>query len=126
MRKPRRQFAISLLVLLICLSVNAQDKKDQDKALFPIEKNGKWGYIDRLGNIAIQPTFEAVGEFSEGLAAVELVGRWGFIDENGNVVVEPRFSRAYHFSEGLARVQDGGPTLDTRHRTSRLPVAPVT
>ena len=108
MPKPSSQFVTAFLFLLICLSTNAQDQENQHGALFRIEQNGKWGYIDRLGNIAIEPRFEAVGEFSERLAAVEVGGKWGFIDRNGNVVIEPRFSGAYEFSEGLARIQVGG------------------
>ena len=108
MPKLCRQFATALLVLLIWIAADAQGKEGQARALFPIEQHGKWGYIDRLGNIAIQPKFEAVDGFSEGLAAVELNGKWGFIDDKGNEVIEPRFSGAHEFSEGLARIQVGG------------------
>ncbi|EAK1349894.1 WG repeat-containing protein, partial [Campylobacter coli] len=53
--------------------------------------NGKWGFIDKSGKIVIEPKFDGVGNFSEGLAGVELNGKWGFIDKSGKIVIEPKF-----------------------------------
>jgi len=39
----------------------------------------------------VEPQFEVVYEFSEGLAAVRVGGLFGFIDTGGNMVIEPRF-----------------------------------
>jgi hypothetical protein len=86
----------------------AQDIREAPIALFPIEENDRWGYIDRLGKVVIAPGFAAAGEFSEGRAAVEIDGRWGFINTSGELVIEPKYSGTGEFSEGLARVQVGG------------------
>ena len=37
-----------------------------------VELGGKWGFADRFGNLAIEPKFDSVGQFSEGLAVVEM------------------------------------------------------
>ena len=50
-----------------------------------IEQNGKYGYIDTQGNIAIAPQYDEAGYFSEGLVAVVLDGKSFFIDAAGNV-----------------------------------------
>ncbi|ECH5021687.1 WG repeat-containing protein, partial [Campylobacter coli] len=50
-----------------------------------------WGFIDKSGKIVIEPKFDGVGNFSEGLAGVELNGKWGFIDKSGKIVIEPKF-----------------------------------
>ncbi|HEY6190580.1 MAG TPA: WG repeat-containing protein [Pyrinomonadaceae bacterium] len=103
-----RHLIIASFICMVCLPADAQDRQSGGRALFPIEQNDRWGYIDRTGQVVIPPQFEAADEFSEGLAAVEVRGKWGFVDESGKLVIEPQFSGAYQFSEGLARVQVGG------------------
>ena len=52
-----------------------------------IEQNGKYGYIDTQGNIAIAPQYDEAGNFSEGLVAVVLDGKSFFIDGAGKVAI---------------------------------------
>ena len=78
------------------------------RKLFPIQRNRLWGYIDNQGTVKIEPQFQMVDNFSEGLAAVQLKGKWGYIDETGKVVIEPRFTYAFSFSEDLAAIYEGG------------------
>src|SRR5437899_2315503 len=80
-----------------------------------IHPQEKWGFIDTRGAVVINAQFDAVGEFSEGLAAVafdtdrtrhdcldcDLDQRWGFIDKTGETVVQPQYSSVSSFSEGL-------------------------
>jgi len=75
----------------------------------PVLRDGKWGYIDHSGAIAIAPQFEEVGFFYEGRAAVRQNGLWGYVDEIGSVVIQPTFSLATRFSSGLAYVRRGAP-----------------
>ena len=63
-----------------------------------------WGYIDTTGEMMIEPGFDNVGNFSEGLAAARINFKHGFIDRKGEWVIEPRFDWAWDFSEGLAAV----------------------
>jgi hypothetical protein len=79
-----------------------------DIDLFPVMDGGKGGFIDRTGEVIIPLCFDAVGDFSEGLARFERDKRWGYIDKSGAVVIEPKFLWAQEFSEGLARVQVSG------------------
>ena len=75
--------------------------------LFAVDVNGKWGYIDDKGRIVIEPAYEVVHCFGEGLAAVRLNGKYGFIDKTGKVVIPPQFVQTFWFREGLAWVDDG-------------------
>ncbi|HEX3253432.1 MAG TPA: WG repeat-containing protein [Pyrinomonadaceae bacterium] len=91
--------------LFSCVPIVAQPS---DNALFPIEQNHRWGYIDRSGKVVIEPRFAFADDFSEGLAVVQVDGKWGYIDTSGRIVIEPKYSVARKFSEGLARVQASG------------------
>jgi len=53
----------------------------------------------------IEPQFEEVGEFSEGLAWVRPFSRkFGYIDTSGKMIIKPKFEAAENFAHGLARV----------------------
>jgi hypothetical protein len=69
---------------------------------------GKYGYLDRDGNVAIPPIYDEASTFKEHLANVKIEGRWGYISANGAVAIEPRFDEASFFKGGLAYVEVGG------------------
>lgn len=69
------------------------------------EQNGKYGYIDRNGNLIVDFVFDGGYSFSEGLAAVKTNSKWGFVDKTGKFVIEPQFENAFTFSEGVAPVK---------------------
>lgn len=96
---------------------------DLDTEYAPVQIDGKWGAIDKNGLLVIAPQFDALFDWSEGMAVVEwrrkrlgivpLVPEFGFVDTDGNVWPQ-RFQDANYFSEGLAAVAKGGayfPTL---------------
>lgn len=58
------------------------------EGLIAVRKDGKVGYLDLDGSLAIAPQFDHGGAFSEGLAPVRLGDRWMFIDRNGAVTAE--------------------------------------
>ena len=68
----------------------------------------KFGFINKSGQFVIDPIFDCVRNFKDGLAAIEIDGKWGYIDINGYVVIEPKYDDVtWCFSEGLACVQEG-------------------
>ncbi len=71
---------------------------------------GLRGFIDRSGQIAVEPQFGGeTREFSEGRAVVQLAtGKCGFIDRLGQFAVPPIFDWGQPFSEGLAQIQVNG------------------
>src|SRR5208283_3536025 len=73
--------------------------------LFPVQKNGKWGFINRAGKIIIIPQYTNAGVFSEGLAAVSIHGKYGYINQQGRFAIKPQFTKAGKFSNGLAFVK---------------------
>jgi hypothetical protein len=84
-------------------------------AVITDQENGKSGYIDTEGKIAIAPQFDIAFDFHEGLAEVKVFptgdreydGR-ELIDKSGRVVIGPLklcpelFTGPFYFSEGYA------------------------
>lgn len=68
---------------------------------------GKWGYLDKNGNISIISKYEEAGDFEDGLAVVKLDGKWGAIDIQGKTVFECIYDDISSFSEGLALAHIG-------------------
>lgn len=101
--------ASAILFALVCLSpVSAQEiNVSAAPRLFPVQRNGRCGYIDSTGALVIGLRFNQAQDFSEGLAAVSLDGKWGYIDRSGALVIPPQFKLAYSFSDSLARVETG-------------------
>lgn len=91
---------LSLLFLFALVPLST----GQQPALFPIEKNGKSGYIDNTGKVIIKPIFDEAESFNEGLAPVRTGDDWGFIDTTGKIVIKPQFFEASGFSDGIASV----------------------
>lgn len=102
--KMKKNSAI-IFVLISCLFLICGC--NNDNALFPIETNGKWGYIDKSGTIVITPQWNEAESFSEGLARVSVDGKYGYINSNGEYVIKPQFDFAGDFSEGMAPVSIG-------------------
>lgn len=73
-----------------------------------IEKDGKYGWVDRKGAFLTDSFFDDTLGFSEGMAAVKTDGLWGFIDETGNMVIEPQFDVVRNFQNGVSTVGISG------------------
>jgi hypothetical protein len=71
-----------------------------------VPKGRQWGFFGLEGKFVIEPQYDAVRDFSEGLAAVKPAKqeKWGFIDKEGKIAIEPAFDDAQTFSDGLAAV----------------------
>jgi len=54
--------------------------------LVPVEKNGKFGFVDQTGKLVIPATFGKARNFAEGLAPVGVGHKQGYIDKTGRFV----------------------------------------
>ena len=72
-----------------------------------VQKQGKYGFIDRNGIEAISCIYEDYGDFHEGLANVKLHGKWGYIDKKNNTVVPFIYESTSDCHEGLSDFREG-------------------
>lgn len=71
------------------------------------DASGLWGFVDRKGNIVIEPRFAQAKSFSGGLAAVFDGSSWGFVNNKGELAVDYQFADAGYFSgKGVCLVSD--------------------
>ena len=95
--------------LLLALEGMGYDNFDQGIAL--VRKNNKAVYINKKGEVVIQPEKPDLTyfEFSDGLARVTISGRnhkSGFINKEGKIVIPIVYSDINNFKEGLAPFRD--------------------
>lgn len=79
-----------------------QIQEDQD------EDVRRWGWLDRDGQIVIEPVYEDASQFTDGLAVVYLDGNCGVIDVNGQWVLDPIYDDlGKEFVDGYIFAQRG-------------------
>jgi len=105
MKIAARALVITLFLFLCVPGVMARQH------YVPFEKEGKWGYRDAQGKVAITPTFVAAHNFSpEGIAAVIDAAGWGYINRRGKIIIRPFVfdNGPDPFQEGVARFTKEG------------------
>jgi hypothetical protein len=77
------------------------DAADFSEGLAGATQDGKkWGFIDFRGKFVIEPQFEEVGPFCEGLASFRRGKHFGFLNRRGEVEIDPKFDSVATFSAG--------------------------
>jgi len=86
------------------------DYKAFNEDLARVKLNGKWGFVDKTGNLLIKCEYHNAWGFSEGLALVELNGNWFYIDKKGNVVLSDKVNTVgfKEFTNDLAKTEFNG------------------
>lgn len=67
-------------------NVTQQTVRDYNDGLSAYYENGKWGFINTLGVVIIQPQYDEVKDFVNGFCLVSNDGRWGIISKDGKTV----------------------------------------
>ncbi|PRC90823.1 WG repeat-containing protein [Solimicrobium silvestre] len=81
---------------------------------------GKFGYINKEGKMVINPQFDHVGPFKNGIAVASMYGKYGYINKSGEFVIPPIFANAGYFVDGVARVSGGSSFGDYKYRFIKL------
>ncbi|MGB3454648.1 MAG: WG repeat-containing protein [Moheibacter sp.] len=76
--------------------------------LISVKKDGKWGFINRNGELVIPYKYDIVGEFNEGLIPVKINNLWGFINEEDKLIIPAKYEKVTEFHDGLAGFYENG------------------
>ena len=64
-----------------------------NNTLFLKKEEGKYGYVDKKGNVVVDYVYDDATEQNEcGFVSVKKDGLWGSIDKNGKTVIEPKYN----------------------------------
>lgn len=72
------------------------------EGLMTVEKNEKWGAVNTKGEWVIEPQYDSMGWFENGVCKAKVGDYYGYVDTTGAWVTEPQFIENYDdFSEDL-------------------------
>lgn len=72
-----------------------------------VQKDGKYGAIDKTGKTVIPFQYEELWPLRDGLMVYKENGKCGYLNPDGSVAIQPQFVKASGFDNGLAAVYDG-------------------
>ncbi|TKC00784.1 WG repeat-containing protein [Pedobacter cryophilus] len=73
-----------------------------------VSLNGKWGMINKKGDVIIPIEYESEPYEASGLVKVKLSNKFGFLDKTGKIVIPIKYDEADLFSDNFARVKTNG------------------
>ena len=76
-----------------------------DKENIPSNYPLKYGVMDYNGNVIVEPKYDRLEKFHEGLAAAEKDGKWGCIDKEGREVIPFKFEDEIWFENGFSIIK---------------------
>lgn len=109
----KKRMRVFIFVVLYLVSFLPEiSLAEENEVLYPIRKQferesllvWKQGFMNKQGQVVIEPAFSRVNYFNDGVALVGEQGDWGYIDKNGKIIIEIQYRWATDFSEGLAQV----------------------
>lgn len=90
--------------LVFAFGTPSAQSANEPAPLLPIEVEGVFGFIDRKGNVVVEPQYDYAGAMVEGMSLVLKGEKFGFVDKAGKLAIPTQYEDAYDFSEGLAAV----------------------
>ena len=74
----------------------------------PFEVNKKFGLKDNSGKVILEPSYDFIYEFKDGLAQVLQGGKMGLVTSDGKELLKPAYKYISRFTNGLAQVKTEG------------------
>ncbi|SFO99301.1 WG containing repeat-containing protein [Chitinophaga sp. YR627] len=97
-----------IINLFFVLATQAQEKKEAIRGTpnyLRVEKNGKWGVVNKAGKKITAIKYDYVNSFSGGVICVALNRKYGVIDTMGRELTPIKYDAFFDFYDGFAAVQ---------------------
>ncbi|MBK7635640.1 MAG: WG repeat-containing protein [Saprospiraceae bacterium] len=121
--KNKIAIIIGISLFLGCITPKDVENLSIDKRLlYPIGENNKWGYANSEGQTVIEPIYEKVEFFINGLASVKINGKYGFIKKDGNWHIKAKYDSSTSFISNWASVSIGDNSFFINRREKKLKV----
>ena len=72
-----------------------------------VKSKGKYGCINKHGEIVVELKYDEIRDFEDGLAAAKYKGKWGFVNSDGITIVPFNYDAVSDFYRGYASVLAG-------------------
>ena len=78
---------------------------DEASETISVKKGGKWGLLDKQGNVLCEPLYNDISNFQNGTAVAHLDNKAMLINTNGEVVKIYDYNQVERLPNGYAKVQ---------------------
>lgn len=78
---------------------------DETSETISVQKEGKWGLLDKQGNVLCEPMYNDISNFQNGTAVAHLDNKAMLINTNGEVVKIYDYNQVERLPNGYAKVQ---------------------
>ncbi len=100
------QFSLIDKRLQIIRPIEADVVKSAGAGKWKFKRDDKWGLLNSLGEIILEPRYELMNKYNSDRIAVANQDKWGYCDENGQEVIPLQFPLVWDYSDGRARFID--------------------
>lgn len=115
-----KELIILLTIFLLGCKTIKQSYPIEKVNLYPIGKNGFWGFVDEHGKIEIPYQFEKTSFFIGDRASVKHNGKYGFINKKGEFLIKPIFDSIEYFTHEIANVVKHGKQISIDRKGKKL------
>ncbi|MGB3465189.1 MAG: WG repeat-containing protein, partial [Cyclobacteriaceae bacterium] len=92
--------------VILPLSERLGDVPGYSEDMIGVQLDGKYGFVNTIGQLLIANRYDKVRLFSDGLAAYRLNNKWGFLNKKEKLVIQPVYTEILSFKEGVTAVRD--------------------
>lgn len=97
--------------------LKAEEWEFSNEGLNLYKANGKYGYVDSVGNVIVPPLYEKVWDYRDGVAWVMKDSLWGSINRTGELIVPYQYKHIWNFQpEVYEQNRCIGVSKDMRYR----------
>ena len=95
-----------LAILASCTTTQSLNDipKYNDTELIPFQRNSKWGFIDLEDNLHIEPRYDSVSFFYNGVAKIKMGNKYGLIRKDNSYLLKPKYDHVEEFHNNHSQV----------------------